>query len=387
MIEADSARGVEFMGFNYDTAATIFNRYDSRDPNDPFGLIAYVEGHINQLNVEVNYQSMMETLTPAQAMTRLGIRQDVQDAILDPQFDVLFKTESLHYWLMDTLKNNYWTLQQLLENATVDGASTKLNADYYGKTSDARLPDHTVLYRGQSAADLIQRRFVQQDGSFDLDRIWTSSGDFNIRCAATYFTPQHETAELWRAYTARRCKYTETWLIMIQVPNAFLTPLRQMELWYSPKWLEYVWHSRTGARPAQLDKWFGRLGDSVDLVKGHVCSSLERIFSLEKADIPQKIEESDVMRLPSGRWAEQWAFSDDLDLIKRMSDIVRGKVHIRVHGSWQQENKEREEKEAREAEEAAQRAQEAAETGEVERWPSEAAETGKVERWPSFYCP
>lgn len=329
--EAESVGGLEFIGFNHDTAVMLSERYDSRDPGDYFGLYAYVKAHISGLKWNA-YGDSFSTLTPAQALNRLGIRQDIQEAILDPQFDILFKTQSLHSWLLDTLMKNWGTLCQLLKNETGEEASTRLHEDYTWKTSETLLPGHTVLYRGQAATDYYRgsREFVQEDGSIDLGQIWHfDHGDFNHGSSITYLTPQYELAELWRSYTARRCKYTETWLIRIQIPNAYLTTLHQEELWYSPEWLEAVWYSRRYG-----EGWFDRFGLSLDLVKGHVCSSLERIFSLEVSDLPHGLQESDLMRLPSGRNAEQWAFGKCWRR-EQMSDAVHGKIRIHVHGPRQ----------------------------------------------------
>jgi hypothetical protein len=47
-------------------------------------------------------------------MTQIGLTQQMQDAILDPRFSTIFGTETLRFWIDDTLRINYLTLMHLL---------------------------------------------------------------------------------------------------------------------------------------------------------------------------------------------------------------------------------------------------------------------------------
>jgi hypothetical protein len=108
---AISVAALEFIGFTAETAADIFRRFTSRpDPDiNPDDLLDYIHGHTLILSTD-SYQHC----PPAQAMTQIGLTQQIQDAILDPRFSAIFGTETLRFWIDDTLRINYLTLMQLL---------------------------------------------------------------------------------------------------------------------------------------------------------------------------------------------------------------------------------------------------------------------------------
>ena len=99
-----SVAALEFIGFTAETAAEIFRRFTSRpDPNiNPDDLLDYVYGHTLILNTD-RYRDY----PPAQAMRQIVLTQQMQDAILDPQFSKIFGTETLRFWIDDTLRINW----------------------------------------------------------------------------------------------------------------------------------------------------------------------------------------------------------------------------------------------------------------------------------------
>ncbi|KAK5358067.1 hypothetical protein LTR20_009253 [Exophiala xenobiotica] len=105
-----SAAGLEFIGFDAETAAILFQRYLNRpDPDiNTDTLMAYVKAHVGILDTP-SYQDLQSD----QALQRIGINQKLRDAILDPEFKHLLGTDSLTYWVLDSLTTNFATLQQL----------------------------------------------------------------------------------------------------------------------------------------------------------------------------------------------------------------------------------------------------------------------------------
>ena len=116
-----SAEALEFIGFTPEAAHEIFQRYLFRsDPSiNPYDLIDFAYGQVGQLK-----NPKFEDLTPREALTRIGLTAEKQDALLDPEFSEILGTWSLYYWVEDTLKINYDSLlllHQRLKNSAQRG--------------------------------------------------------------------------------------------------------------------------------------------------------------------------------------------------------------------------------------------------------------------------
>ena len=361
---AISIAALEFIGFTAETAADIFRRFTSRPnpDNNPDDLLDYVHGHTLMLSID-SYQHC----PPAQAMTQIGLTQQIQDAILDPRFSAIFGTKTLRFWIDDTLRINYLTLIQLLhrlkkhatrsiakkkkakraklndvfplktsssQQATTTATFNVMPEDYYlpknfvavDKPSEV-LEDHYVLYKAKAAIDMGD--WIQDDGSLQMSTIEThSGGDFNHRNTALYWTPEAETAEEYRAWAARRSPWSDTWVIQIQIPKTFIDSLRQQDLWYSKNWKEYLWYCRKKAEPPEKFNSYWQ-AEGAELIKGHICSTFHSSIT--------RITEDNVLLIGSGR-ATQWVFMQ-YDSIKRLGAEIRGKIHIEITSAEQGQEK------------------------------------------------
>jgi hypothetical protein len=370
---AISIAALEFIGFTAETAEDIFRRFTSRPnpDNNPDDLLDYVYGHT--LILSTNFY---QHCPPAQAMTQIGLTQQIQDAILDPRFSAIFGTETLRFWIDDTLRINYLTLVQFLhrlkKHATCSIAKkkktkrAKLNDIFSLKTSSSQqatttatlnvmpeddylpknfvtvdkpsevLEDHYVLYKAKAVTDMGD--WIRDDGSLDMNTIATyGGGDFNHANAALYWTPETETAEEYRAWAARRSPWSDTWVIQIQIPKTFIDSLRQQDLWYSKDWNEYLWYCRKKSRPPEKFNSYWQAG-GVELIKGHICSTFHSsITRIRKEEVQTKITEANVLLIGSGR-ATQWVFMQD-DSIERLGAEIRGKIHIEITSAEQGQEK------------------------------------------------
>lgn len=198
----------------------------------------------------------------------------------------------------------------------------------------AALEDHDILYKGRRASDQEDTPLIAPDGSIDLTGIETlPGGDFNARGLATYWTPERETAEVYRGYAQRRDRMAETWIISIQVPRSFTATLRKKSLWYSADWKEYVWHCR---RRKILPSKFDSLSKA-DVIQGHICRKLQPLIAKSKPnDVQTTINEDFCLlyqRAPNQMAkSTQWAFSNDRARAE-LQKAVRGKLHIDVYPS------------------------------------------------------
>ena len=373
-----SSASLEFIGFTSDAAMEIYTRWISRpDPaNNPDDLIDYVYGQTSRLK-----QEPYRDYPPNEAMTRIGLASWLQDAITDPRHSAVYRTQTLHFWVNDTLRINYLTLQLLqsrlkyyaiqsmakrerpkrgkLEGAIEPAAATS-SEPAVASLSDTNVPhprtatlnmkskaynlpkiwvavqssgpvlaEHVVLYKAKAAAEMGEPQWIEDDGCINMGAMATyPGGDFNHRGSAWYWTPEPETAEQYRAYAERRCPWSDTWLIRIQVPRSFIDGLRLEELWYSYNWKEYIWHCRNQMQPPPQYDTYWKSGGA-DIVKGHILSSASsQVTRIKKEQVQSSITEAFVT-MNSSRKAIQWAFMQ-AESAERLGREIRGKIHIDI---------------------------------------------------------
>lgn len=367
-----SPAALEFIGFEMNTATDIYNNWRMRpDPEiNPDDLIRYAFGHIGRLNTKE-----FEKLSTAEAMTRIGLSQYLQDVFTNPDFSAVFQTESLYFWVRDTLGINYATLMQLQQrlknhagrksskrrkrgsiqdifdpatpvshNAAAAANITAINMTTNDHnlpesfvaldTQGPILPDHVVLYKGKAATGMPTQPFIESDGSLNMAALAShGGGDFDFSDPAWYWTPEKEVAELYRQWAEARCTYSETWLIRIQLSPSFINSLNFSELWFSANWKEYVWYcKKQKLPPAKFDSLCGQMG--ADVIRGPICTGVAaRITRIDQSAVQQMITEDFLLRVPSsGAKATQWAFMKRRDA-ERLGQEIRGKVHIDITAS------------------------------------------------------
>lgn len=360
-VSAYSAAALEFIGFTPQTASQIVENWNGRPYPEqcPDDLIDYALAHASALSYP-----KFQHLSLMQGMTYLGLSPEIKDAIMDPRFSSLLWTESPVYWIRDTLRINYLTLLQLqsrLSNHAIRRQAEKSKREslqatfnpanpttpstaeegeaprgaFSTSSEDHNLPktcitvqsaspvlqDHYILYKAKAASEM--EEWIQDDGSLDMTVRSFPGRDFNYTDMAAYWTPERETAETYRTWTERRCPWSDTWLIQIQLPATFFHSLRQQELWFSPNWKEYVWHCKKWMRPpAKFDSYSG-----ADLIKGHICTGAgTSIARVRKEDIQSSMSEDNLVMISSGR-ATQWAIMQR-SVNERMG--IEGKIHIDI---------------------------------------------------------
>jgi hypothetical protein len=98
-----SVATLEEMGFIRPVAEEIFSRWVSQDEQDPAEFIDYAFGHLAMLD---------DDKPPRDAMTALGITEELQEALTDPKFSDMFDSETLDYWLRDTMRMRFNCVDQ-----------------------------------------------------------------------------------------------------------------------------------------------------------------------------------------------------------------------------------------------------------------------------------
>ena len=365
----ESPEALEFCGFVAEVAQKIHANFSHRPQNAPIDddILEWAYAHADSLNLPV-----LSNLSPNEALTRLGIKESLRDGILDPKFRHIFETQSLLFWVKDSLRINYWTLVGLQgrlkdyakhvsrkeakrtkcgsisdvfpaagspsfePTATISAASSSKHlpkACVVVQEPGPVLEDHIVLYKGKAAAEMIDEfQWIQDDGTLNMMALTSSPfGDFNFSSAAWYFTPERETAEEYRNYVARRHENSETWLIRIQVPKTFLNSLSTRSLWYGPEWREYVWHCRTRTPPpSKYDSLWKTGPGSAQIIRGAICSAVSRkVMKAKKDQIHELMTEHEVVMKCGTQNAKQVAFMQ-VDAATSLGEVAKGKVHIEV---------------------------------------------------------
>jgi len=361
---------LEWIGFNNETAEKIISHYASRpDPDqNPDELLDYVYSHVRG-------KSQQQDRPAIETMASMGLRQDFQNALTDPRFESIQGTETLRFWIEDTLRINYLTMivlqGRLKKTAELIKAGKKkgkraslphaasifqpeasssqspsttatlsmtaanqsipeqhnLPATYVSvEAAGPILHDHVVLYKARAACDM--EDLILEDGRFNLSSLQTySGGDFNHLRGAWYWTPERECAETYREWVERRCPWSETWVIRIQAPKACFNTLKHEELWYGYDWKEYLWHCRKKRPPpSKYDKFW----ESADLVKGHICTKVSSVvLHVKKEKLQTAITDDFVMTLAGGAKATQWVFMKDTSFGLILEQAL-GKTHIDI---------------------------------------------------------
>lgn len=360
-----SVAALEFIGFTTETASEILARFNSRpDPAQcPDDLIDYVIAYPLWLtSAPFQHYSLTE------GMTALGLNQQLQDALTDPRFSTIFWTETAVYWIKDTLRINYLTLIQLQSRLSNHATRSLLKKPRRGSleavfqpaaaaapplqtepptatltmtSEDHNLPktyvtvqtagpvlqDHYVLYKATAATEMGE--WIQDDGNLDMQAIASLGGcDFNHKPFAWYWTLEAETAEIYRAWASRRCFWSDTWIIRIQIPTIFIDSLRQQSLWDSRDWKEYVWYCKKRSVPPPKYDSYWKAGGA-DLVKGHICTGVSSsVTRIKKEELQAKMTEENLVMISSGK-ASQWAFMNEATA-ERLAMEIRGKIHIDI---------------------------------------------------------
>ncbi|KAG4411195.1 hypothetical protein IFR04_015666 [Cadophora malorum] len=322
----ESVAAIEWCGFTRTKAGDIFARWSARpDPeHNPDGVLEFMIGEINQLNILPLIQVPAE-----QAMTALGVSDELKNVLTSPIYRRIFLSETLHYWLEDTIRGRHTSLQILQKKLKIRGAQTVArrkggkrakilgafdanpSTEASSSSSSSALPTqpqqmgsavsniqsdalptsyvsvdhppsilsgHYVLYKGKSSAELLSERFIREDGSINMGAIESMKGeDFNQRRGA------------WKG-------------------------------------------TSEGNPPDRLEE-FWKPGEA-QMIEGHICGRSPNIIpKIPKQDVQTRLSENDLLYNGS-RKATQTVFVDE-EAVERLGELIRGKIFIEIFPAQQ----------------------------------------------------
>lgn len=127
--DQESIAALEFMGFTQATAQDIYQRWETRPEQYPYSFLEHAAGQfelrsrgdlsdtdfmtVSQNLTGISFWKIMEETTDKIKLQMVGLKKELQDAILDPRFANIFDTEDLKFWIKDTLESRSHTIAHL----------------------------------------------------------------------------------------------------------------------------------------------------------------------------------------------------------------------------------------------------------------------------------
>ncbi|KAE8863791.1 hypothetical protein PTNB73_06998 [Pyrenophora teres f. teres] len=350
----ESVAALEFIGFTTDAAAQVYGRFSNKSSSSPNDLVAFACGHVARLS-----HPKVQDMPIASALDLVGINSQIKAVFLNSRFDQVRQTQTLLYWVKDTITTNYDTLERLqhrLKTSAKLGVAKKQQKrskissatfappnfagpvatsgrDWEVETSPPLLPNHTMLYKGKSAERMFAE-WIEEDGSLYMPAIASATnGDFNSFENAFYFSPERDTAELYRQWAEERCQYSESWIIRVQLFNTFTETLSREDLWFGPDFREYVWRCRKGL-PVPSKPSFEKY-TAADLLVGHVTRQ-PQLARMKPENVQTNFIEDMLVRINGGSTkSTQWALRYRTG--ERLAEEIKGKIYIEIFAPLQQQ--------------------------------------------------
>ncbi|KAI4712510.1 hypothetical protein J4E89_002777 [Alternaria sp. Ai002NY15] len=278
-----SMQAFEFLGFTSSAAESLlaaWTRDDEADLEDVIiDRITYFGGH--------------GSVDERTIMSKIGISAELQEKVMDPEYEDVRSTQSLSYWILETIFENIWTLKNLSERlnrnlAVIQSGKTPFASLRGGAPEDRSKyhltrVGHTTLYRSTSAAQL-ERVFGEHSLNLDLNfqfRRGIHTGDFHNERRGYCWSSQHWVSEHFAAYTCSRIKSpTDVCIIRALVPTHLLQGQGVWALPFGDDWKKLVWHStRELIYPADIQEKL----DKSTLIIGPVSINFSELKSWKQA--------------------------------------------------------------------------------------------------------
>ncbi|TGO55590.1 hypothetical protein BOTNAR_0241g00020 [Botryotinia narcissicola] len=237
-----------YLGWGSQKAGEIWSRWreikeaeteDGQEVIEMEFLGFVLERYVPEVNISDGREACIEQ------MELWGLAGELINCIMASAFEDVRMTETIQYWVRDTMSIRYLGLEGLQKNSarreerrrngTEDGRS-EIGAAVARAPSSA-VPGHTILYKAISST----RVAYLSDGSIDIESLASlPPTDFRGRIfAPIFFTPSLSVAKVYRGYVRNR---TSSPALMIQmiVPNSFIEALPPFVCPFGDLWKQVV---------------------------------------------------------------------------------------------------------------------------------------------------
>ena len=331
-----------YLGLSADKASHIWSEWTHWPATGPRREVDLESGGIQVTFIDFitarlrNYEDVYEDndYEWRQCLTLCGMCQSVQDAIMDPTFNLVRLTNSCVFWVRDTLLMRYAGLEdigrasrqremELVRTVTrpggigsgagisgeswegrrgvniQQGRSTKAESSSQGRrsvsglqqqttpgissmlwspnTSIEKKPEHIVLFKGIDQGR-ITGLFNETGEVQDIETLLSSPpSDFSGTRSLFYFTPDQKVAEYYAAYAKRRANCESVVMVCLSIPKIEIDNLEadtQYLYWPTPQWKQLVWRCK---QPKSLPKPLRKYRDAF-LIIGTISKGAQRVF-------------------------------------------------------------------------------------------------------------
>jgi hypothetical protein len=178
------------------------------------------------------------------AMTGVGLREDIREAIMDPVFEHIRTTESITYWVKDALEIKYLSLEGLQKESKRRREGRLAAPMTEVKKVETNFPGRINLYKAITK----ERLKYDKTGKIIFWKLKSSTpsdfcGDNGLYF---YFIPTIGVANWYLKYIRRRDGPDAGVVISVTTPNEYIEHIPPYVLPFGDLWKEIIWISRRG---------------------------------------------------------------------------------------------------------------------------------------------
>lgn len=206
------------------------------------------------------------------ALQQFGLSAEVQDAILDPRFEYLRRSDSCASWAKDTVGMRYAGLSAIHRARSSEREGDIVRRDTQPQESpETSTTSSSIGTRSESGRTILFKAIdmARADGLLDhtgsIDMIQRIYGgcpsDFSGTRAIVYLSTDYKVAEYHAAFAKRRANLESVAIMAVSILDTEIEQLKEPEVlrvaWPSSEWKHLVWNSRKGrsARTEGLRKF------------------------------------------------------------------------------------------------------------------------------------
>ncbi|GKT53540.1 hypothetical protein ColTof4_05716 [Colletotrichum tofieldiae] len=356
-----------FAGFDKDVADRIWRHWCDQEDQQDFVIQAgrhYIKAKAMELNAIDDDDDWNA------ALNNMGISEDMQRRIMNPEFNDIRRTRSAEEWALDNLGETFDFLaglsrriEKLRKANTIDrvkspdenkmptpairpgrhdrsGASSSSGSFPPGRqersgassssgtgslpspatvssTPTKAIDGRTMMYKGGSEAR-IQDSISEAQG-LRIGKLYsTAPTDFHPASnTLLYFTKHHDVALKCARYQAERLPPIKAAVLQVAIPNNLLSDAREI---YGENWRDLVWNSRNKRLHADGIELPGHLRQFVDndVLVSNLCTDTTDKISL-RLDNKSQLQ---IFKLPNGVKATQHV----IQTVSRQKEIAKETV-------------------------------------------------------------
>lgn len=340
---------LEFLGFTNIAASLIFERYEQASvvfPQSEF--FDFVKGFIKSVGSAQEDNDNWEGV-----LTRMGIKEEIKNRMLNSQFDRIRLSESAQFWVTQMVETKFMFVTRLLtvtlgiqpkasHMVTLDsriekdstskpkGASKSTQKSNNPKapilstgTEDREVHDNEVdLLKGGTEERLIRAFFEPDEPEVEANRLERILSDLFSDWSPTsndlYFTKQKELAydyAVWaREFLFDTGTYCNVGILHMVTPKELLQEAHQL---FGDEWSEYTMRSRLRSI---IPNHLSYLNTTPMLVGPVALLGSDQVRRLVGPD--RDFKKVKPYRMPDGSSASQWCFKG-AEIIQKLNENTR----------------------------------------------------------------